>query len=215
MPTDSIPSFVFATSPPPTSTETVSGAPISHLPLPSSELSTLQPTTPGPTDSDGPKEYTGHGIRPKLLLRLLRHINSDLIKLEAILHDLEARFIGSSILVVYEGDPERLEDALERHEAKQAALEVLAQSETESLEDEDDITEDEDESSTSSDDDEDDGVRADARRARRCPPFTLKMIDFAHTSLVEGEGPDEGVLKGISTLKKLIQTRIDQVEAVV
>ena len=37
--------------------------------------------------------------------------------------------------------------------------------------------------------------------------MTLKMIDFAHTRLVEGEGPDEGVLKGVRTLRGLVQGR--------
>ena len=47
------------------------------------------------------------------------------------------------------------------------------------------------------------------------PPFAVKLIDFAHTRLVSGEGPDEGVLKGLDTTLKLLAGRIEEVEALV
>jgi len=43
-------------------------------------------------------------------------------------------------------------------------------------------------------------------------PFLVKMIDFAHTRLVPGEGPDEGVLLGCETTLKLLQGRRSEVE---
>lgn len=67
-------------------------------------------------------------------------------------------------------------------------------------------------SSTSSSDAEDDGTRSDARKARRCPPLTVKMIDFAHTRLCEGEGRDEGVVLGLKTLVGLVRGRLEEVE---
>lgn len=140
---------------------------------------------------------------------------------------LEIRFIGSSILIIYEGDETRLASALERYDAKPPASTVRHPrqgSNTESN-DEDDEDEDEDDeaddegdldshdSSTSSDDDEDDGARADAGRARRCPPLSLRMIDFAHTRLTDGEGPDEGVLKGLETFRGLLRGRKQEVQS--
>jgi len=158
-------------------------------------------------------------------------VDRELEQLESVLQDLEARFVGASILIVYEGDADRLEDALDRWEAKVARQALLAaesaasgggQSGTRSAvnwDDDDEEEEEDDEieedSSTSSDDDEDDGAAADARKARRCPPMTLKLIDFAHTGLVEGEGPDEGVLKGVKTLRGLVQGRAETVRAAI
>jgi 1D-myo-inositol-tetrakisphosphate 5-kinase/inositol-polyphosphate multikinase len=37
------------------------------------------------------------------------------------------------------------------------------------------------------------------------------MIDFAHTGLAEGEGPDEGVLRGLGTLRGLVRARREEV----
>ena len=45
------------------------------------------------------------------------------------------------------------------------------------------------------------------------PPYIVKVIDFAHTRIVPGEGPDEGVLKGIDTTLDLLDQRIRQVQA--
>lgn len=144
-------------------------------------------------------------------------VDAELEQLENVISKLEARFIGASILIVYEGHAERLEDALDRWEAKKAREALIAAEAPPPAQDSDDEDEfgDDDgssiDSSTSSDDDEDDGAKADARRARRCPPMNLRMIDFAHTRLVEGEGADEGVLKGIRTLRGLVQNRAEQV----
>ncbi len=43
------------------------------------------------------------------------------------------------------------------------------------------------------------------------PPFIVRLIDFAHTYAAPGRGPDEGVLKGLQTVVKLLEGRIDQV----
>ncbi|EDR12176.1 uncharacterized protein LACBIDRAFT_246465 [Laccaria bicolor S238N-H82] len=44
------------------------------------------------------------------------------------------------------------------------------------------------------------------------PPFVVKIIDFAHTRLAPGEGPDEGVLLGLDTVLRLLDARIAQIE---
>lgn len=40
----------------------------------------------------------------------------------------------------------------------------------------------------------------------------VKMIDFAHARHLQGEGPDEGVLKGVHTVIRLLQGRIQDLE---
>lgn len=44
------------------------------------------------------------------------------------------------------------------------------------------------------------------------PIFSLKLIDFAHTILKEGLGPDEGVLLGVDTTIALLEARIKEVQ---
>jgi inositol-polyphosphate multikinase len=39
-------------------------------------------------------------------------------------------------------------------------------------------------------------------------PYTVKLVDFAHTRLSPGLGPDEGVLLGLDTMLRLLDGRI-------
>ena len=74
-------------------------------------------------------------------------------------------------------------------------------------EDEDDDEDEEDENES------DKGESAEKKRAG--PPYLVKLIDFAHTKVVPGIGPDEGVLKGVDTVLRLLDGRIEQVKAAV
>lgn len=44
------------------------------------------------------------------------------------------------------------------------------------------------------------------------PALTIRLIDFAHARLVPGEGPDEGVLKGLRTLQEILRTEVLRTE---
>ena len=75
-------------------------------------------------------------------------------------------------------------------------------------EDEDeDMDGDEDEDEESKDEQEGEGKK------KKGPPYLVKLIDFAHTRIVPGMGPDEGVLKGVDTVLSLLDGRIEQVKA--
>ncbi|KIY44069.1 SAICAR synthase-like protein [Fistulina hepatica ATCC 64428] len=45
------------------------------------------------------------------------------------------------------------------------------------------------------------------------PPYVVKLIDFAHTRLTPGQGPDLGVLLGLDTLINLLRGRITELES--
>ena len=159
--------------------------------------------------------YTNHAFPPHLLLRVLDILEEEISRLISVVETLEMRFIGSSVLVVYEGDETRLAAAITRCDSRPTRPDPIDRDADDPYpideEDEDDDKSDLGESSTSSsDNDEDDGVKADERRARRCPPLSLRLIDFAHTMLVEGEGPDEGVLMGLRTLRGLVLGRMKE-----
>ena len=102
---------------------------------------------------------------------------------------LEIRVVGGSFLILYESDLER---------AKQG----IAIIEEEGAEDDDDEVDEEDE-----DEDEDE------ENPKLGPPRLVKLIDFAHTKVVLGEGPDKGVLLGMDTTLKLLDGRIAQIKA--
>lgn len=67
------------------------------------------------------------------------------------------------------------------------------------------IEEDDGDENEEDDEDEDDSKRIG-------PPYVVKLIDFAHTRMAAGKGPDEGVLLGMNTLLKLIEGRIAELE---
>ncbi|KAG7453151.1 SAICAR synthase-like protein [Guyanagaster necrorhizus] len=68
------------------------------------------------------------------------------------------------------------------------------------------MLEEEDEEGEDDDDDDDE-------KLKRGPPYTVKLIDFAHTRFVPGQGPDEGVLKGFDTVQSLLDGRLKEVES--
>lgn len=45
--------------------------------------------------------------------------------------------------------------------------------------------------------------------------YTTSLIDFAHTRVVPGEGPDQGVLMGMDTLIGLVTRRKEEVAALI
>ncbi|KAG6811306.1 hypothetical protein H0H92_008063 [Tricholoma furcatifolium] len=125
------------------------------------------------------------GLPSNTLLAILYGIRDDVADIREIYSEIEMRMVAASLLIVYEADWTRAEESLKRLEEGD-----------EEEEDEEDEDEDEEEESAK----------------RRGPPYAVKLIDFAHTRLTPGKGPDEGVLLGMDTLLKLIDQRIDQLE---
>ncbi|KIR97107.1 hypothetical protein L804_05769 [Cryptococcus deuterogattii 2001/935-1] len=256
LPTDSIPCLVAHPSPPPTAVEVVSNIEASHLPIPAeascasviqsstsisipippptpispeaATTATTTTTTPASTDLETLPTYKDHSIPPRTLTRLLTLLLQKLDYLTEAVSTLEMRFVGASLLIVYEGDPVRLEAALDREEkvrvkgksdgkgngngeSERSMFSDDGSIDSDSDEDEDDEYDSDEEEGYDSEDDLD-GKKKDERRARKCPALTLKMIDFAHTWLAQGEGPDEGVLKGLRTFRSLVERRLEEVE---
>jgi len=134
------------------------------------------------TESSGIPGSTS-GLPRETLLPVLRAIREEVQEIRNIYATLEIRMVGGSLLIIYEADWKRVEEGLKKWY-------------TESDEMEQDDEEDEEE-------EEDD-------KAKVGPAFTVKLIDFAHTLLVPGKGPDDGVLKGMDTVLKLLDSRIEE-----
>ncbi|KAG6886361.1 hypothetical protein C0992_004389 [Termitomyces sp. T32_za158] len=122
------------------------------------------------------------GLPVDVLLPILRGLREDIAEIKDVYSRLEMRMVGGSLLIVYEADWTRAKEALQPLEEG---------------EDDDDDEEDDDEEDVSK---------------RIGPPYVVKLIDFAHTRLTPGKGPDEGVLLGMNTLLKLIDRRIAEIE---
>lgn len=199
------------------------------------------------TSSSTSEDLEPNPIAPHVtnLLRILRALKSTLESLQAVLQHVEIRFIGASLLVVYEGDPQLLGDAWAAVDAGSGKGDGL-DDEAEVLHGDEDDEDEEDPTTTprkprsflsgvfnqfgtenptatgfglldssppSSPGPDERFPDADAQD-REARPFSVRLIDFAHTRLVDGEGPDEGVLMGLGTVLGLVEGRIRELEAV-
>jgi 1D-myo-inositol-tetrakisphosphate 5-kinase/inositol-polyphosphate multikinase len=205
-PKDNVPSLVLPATPPSSSTA-------SETPIATSTAATATLLADS-IETDSPAlPIATYTIPPKTMLRVLALVDKQLSDLESVLSILEMRFVGASVLIVYEGDLARLEDALENWESKIHEEDALKVEPEPDSDEEDEMYESESEDSDGSGDL--DGAKEDAKMAKKCPPVVVKMIDFAHTWIAEGQGVDEGVLKGLRTLRGLVQGRSKELEALV
>jgi inositol-polyphosphate multikinase len=129
-------------------------------------------------------------------------------ELRDILSTIELRLVGSSLLVIYEGDWDRAEMGVQllawqststSDDRDQRIEEEKHDVEVDGVQDEEGVEEEEEED-VSEDDSEDDGNNL---------PCVVRLIDFAHTRLKRGQGPDSGVLKGLDTVLNLLDGRIE------
>ncbi|KAL1720288.1 hypothetical protein EV715DRAFT_197433 [Schizophyllum commune] len=157
---------------------------------PTTQASSTDTTTTTTSESTTSSPTTG--LPASTLLPILRGIRRDVAAIRDHLAKIEMRMVGGSVLIIYEADWER---------AAEAAKRIGTAEEVEDEETDSDEEEGEEEKA------------ADSTLAKPGPAFTVKLIDFAHTRLAPGEGPDAGVLLGLDTTLKLLDGRIAQVEA--
>ncbi|KAK0210148.1 SAICAR synthase-like protein [Desarmillaria ectypa] len=127
--------------------------------------------------------HTTQGLPPKLLVPVLRALREDIAEIRDAFAGVEMRMVGGSLLIIYEGDLTKAEDGVKWM-----------------------LEEEEEEEGDEEEDEEDE-------KPKRGPPYTVKLIDFAHTRFVPGKGPDEGVLKGFDTVLSLLDGRLKEVES--
>jgi 1D-myo-inositol-tetrakisphosphate 5-kinase/inositol-polyphosphate multikinase len=149
------------------------------------------------TDSlEGPPEEPKLGLPHHVLLPVLKAIRGEIAEVRSALAKIEFRMVGGSILIIYEAEWERADAAIKRYveESKRAPASEKIGEEEEDEEEEEDDEEDDDEENIPP------------------PAFCVKLIDFAHTRVEAGLGPDEGVLVGVDTVLRLLDGRIQQLE---
>jgi 1D-myo-inositol-tetrakisphosphate 5-kinase/inositol-polyphosphate multikinase len=111
--------------------------------------------------------------------------------------------IGSSLLIVYEGDWDRAETGVQWL-AKQPASTSSGEGggKGEEIYEDTEVEGSEEDEESDEEDSSDEGSEG---------PCVVRLIDFAHTRLKPGEGPDVGLLKGLDTLLSLLDGRIASV----
>ncbi|KAI4522549.1 SAICAR synthase-like protein [Schizophyllum commune Loenen D] len=158
--------------------------------FPVAHASTGDPSSTNTQTTSDTQPTPTTGLPSSTLLPILRDIRRDVAAIREHLSKIEMRMVGGSVLIIYEADWER---------AAEAAARIGT-------------PEEEDDEEIDSDEDEDEGKDDESQQNKPGPAFVVKLIDFAHTRLAPGEGPDAGVLLGLDTTLKLLDGRIAQVE---
>ena len=139
------------------------------------------------------------GLPGMLLVPILKSIRKSVQELRDLLSSIELRMVGSSLLIVYEGDWGRAETGVQWLAKEPASMSSGEDGgEEEEIEEEGEV-EGSEEAEESEEDSSDEGSES---------PCVVRLIDFAHTRLKPGQGPDVGVLKGLDTLLSLLDGRI-------
>ena len=132
------------------------------------------------------------------LKKVVRRFLIDLKGMIEAIESEESRMYSASLLFVYEGDGEALEQAFVK---EKEVLEVRKA--RQQLWSDDDLHGDgkefyaDDHISTDNDEEEDDELKFPAIHS-------LKLIDFAHAQWTPGHGPDENILHGIRNVAKIL-----------
>ena len=172
-------------------------------PLTNADLETSAPSNPNT------------GLPADTLLNLLASLHGSLTDLRETLSGAHVRIVGGSVLIIYEGDWERAAAASGRGGGPDSLEEVESEEDEGAESDQIEVEVDERgeiimESIPGSTTETSSSCSSTDPQPRL---YTLSLIDFAHTRVVPGEGPDQGVLTGMDTLIRLVDRRKQEVAA--
>jgi inositol-polyphosphate multikinase len=140
------------------------------------------------------------GLPDTLLVPILMSIRKSVQELRDLLSSIELRMVGSSLLIVYEGDWDRAETGVQWLAKEPASMSSGGDGgKEEEINEDTEVEGSEEDEESEEDDSSDEGSES---------PCVVRLIDFAHTRLKPGEGPDVGLLKGLDTLVSLLDGRI-------
>ncbi|CCO31620.1 hypothetical protein BN14_05667 [Rhizoctonia solani AG-1 IB] len=134
---------------------------------------------------EGIARFFPETVPREALLRVLGIVHDKLVEIQQAFAEIEIRMVGGSVLVVWEGDPKALARAIQ---ALDEGRDVLEESDDEA--------------------ENDDEAQVDEDSRKPGPVCVVKVIDFAHTRLVPGQGLDDSAMTGLGTSIKLVEGRI-------
>ncbi|KAF8548739.1 SAICAR synthase-like protein [Imleria badia] len=162
-----------------------------------------------------PPSNSNIGLPADTLLTLLTSLHGSLTDLRKTLSGAHVRIVGGSVLIIYEGDWETATAASGRGGGPGSSEEVESEEDEGAESDQIEVEVDEQgEIIMESSPCETSESSSEASFADLQPRlYTVSLIDFAHTRVVPGEGPDQGVLTGMDTLIRLVDRRKQEVAA--
>ena len=132
------------------------------------------------------------GVTRILAKKVINRFIRDLEVLQDMLEHEESRMYSSSLLFIYEGDGNALEEAF--NEGERRPLEA-ANGMHMGADNEEESDEGEDYKDGSNEDEDEDDEEVQWRKVQ-----VVKLIDFAHASWTPGQGPDLNLLHGVKNL---------------
>jgi 1D-myo-inositol-tetrakisphosphate 5-kinase/inositol-polyphosphate multikinase len=157
---------------------------------------------------DGFRAYFAAKLGPERMRLIIERFVNDLTDFLATIETQELRMRSSSLLMIYEGDAEAFDAGLSIEQEKIAAVVARAQAHMEKGAREDQEGDDEDDDNEEDEDDEDfeDYEEDDEEDGEVGQKVTdMRLIDFAHSTWTPGQGPDEGVVKGVKSALALFE----------
>jgi inositol-polyphosphate multikinase len=132
-------------------------------------------------------------LRSRYSKLIIRRIARELERIVYVLENEESRMYSASVLMVYEGDEQALEKALQEEKTR----DTEGQAQNPELEPK----------STA----EDDGDDVDDESDEPEPKIhDVRLIDFAHAQWTPGQGPDENALQGVRSVLKILNELAEQ-----
>ncbi|CAD0108771.1 unnamed protein product [Aureobasidium uvarum] len=126
---------------------------------------------------------------PDMIRDIVSNIEEAVGSIEQIIANQESRMYSASLLFVYEGDLQARKEALD------SAVAQTAQNR-----DSDGLRTQEGEGTNEENDDDEEDEQVEPKL------FDIKMIDFAHAEWTAGQGPDENMLVGIRSVRKVLKS---------
>ena len=131
---------------------------------------------------------------------IIKRVARELERIEDILLKEESRMYSASILMVYEGDEQALENTLQEERTRDIEDQAReAEAEADSTSDDDDDNDD--------DDDDDESSEPDVHIFKT---HDVRLIDFAHAQWTPGQGPDENALQGVRNVLRILHELAEQ-----
>ncbi|KAK2031372.1 inositol polyphosphate kinase [Colletotrichum zoysiae] len=155
------------------------------------------------------------GIDDDLARAVVQAFLRDLRTVERVLASKESRMYSASLLFVFEGDGDRLKDAIAQNNSAVDRVEAELERDNKpgrpalrvdsgiELIDDDLVTINAAVNGGVQDEDDDEDDEDDAPALPKV--YSLKLIDFAHAQWTPGQGPDENTLKGVRSLIKIFE----------
>lgn len=162
--------------------------------------------------SQGFEEYfqLAKGAKAKGTIRkVIRRFLEDLRAMESVIGKEESRMYSASLLFVYEGDQQALQDAFATERDIIASLDrnVSDGDSTNGngvINDDDPIKGNDTDADVNVDDRDNEEEGEEAEEIKFPAIQSLKLIDFAHAEWTPGHGPDENLLHGIRNTIKIL-----------